>query len=129
MAEKLAKHDYTCTLLTDVDKAGMDRGVEAFVDTIHPGDKVVFFFAGHGAQAKDEFVHGMGPAQYLCPLLPRGEDMNKRNCVALHDVQAKIAGRSPHVAFYIVDAYSFGITINRDSSRTTSRAARAGASL
>lgn len=52
--DALRSAGYLSTLLLDVDKATLSRKVDDFVETLHPGDTALLYYAGHGLQVDGE---------------------------------------------------------------------------
>lgn len=102
----LQRLGFQCAVLHDLSKARMEAAIETFAQQVGRGDKVVFYFSGHGAQAADEVVPKIGAARYLEPICNECGRQDKAACVALHSVQQRIAERKPRLAVYVVDACS-----------------------
>ncbi len=45
---------YLSTLILDADKATLSRKVDDFVESLHPGDTALLYYAGHGMQVEGE---------------------------------------------------------------------------
>lgn len=52
--DSLRNAGYITTLVLDADLATLSRKVDDFVDTLHPGDTAVLYYAGHGLQVDGE---------------------------------------------------------------------------
>jgi Caspase domain len=91
---------FTVELLKDPDRAEFDRKWSAFLGTLHPGDVVAFYFAGHGMQ-----VDG---ANYLLPKDTPGPDAADtailEKSLNFHEVMEQLEARHLATTLYILDA-------------------------
>lgn len=98
MARELKSAGFEVTLARDLDYRSMIKKVEFFTSSLHGGDQVVIFFAGHGVQLKT--------GSYLLPIDIEANSENEveRTAVSLNDVMDKLGEAKASFALVMVDA-------------------------
>ncbi|MGO9543597.1 MAG: caspase domain-containing protein [Rhodomicrobium sp.] len=87
--------------MEDIDRRTFNLRWQEFVQSVQPGDEVVFYFSGHGVEA--------GGLNYLVPRdVPRfreGQDqLLKSESINFSELQNQLAQRGPKMSLFILDA-------------------------
>lgn len=101
VADSARNLGYRVFLANDLDRAGMNRVISEFLQTIDSGTEVLFYYAGHGVE--------MQGSNYLfpvdVPLLSSEQDRLLRSeAINLSDLLQDFESRSARVTLVILDA-------------------------
>ena len=98
VAESLRALGFEVTTRFDRSKAELESDIDQITDGLGPADVVLFYFAGHGIQAKQR--------NYLVPVMPNAtrELPVRRQCVALDYVFAALDYNEVGVKIVLLDA-------------------------
>lgn len=86
-------------VLTNAKTDAMDQAFAKFLESIAPGDEVVFYFSGHGVS-----LEGVNFLLAVDAPLQNQSERLKRRAVALQDVLNDIAKRKPKISIAFIDA-------------------------
>ncbi|CAF1255773.1 unnamed protein product [Rotaria magnacalcarata] len=109
MSSALESIGFTVTQAAHLNRVEMQQAIVKFENSIHPGDMVLFYFAGHGVQWKDQ--------NYLLPIdIPNPKNVNlsgnknkakNKNLIGItiraQDVLNTLSDRSPFVIIFLLD--------------------------
>jgi uncharacterized caspase-like protein len=105
-----------CLLLdADASRAGFERAFDGLIERAHPDDAVVFYFAGHGSQAKDQ--DGDEPDEHDETLIlhdSRTGDVHDLRDDELNGMLGRLASRTRNVLI-ILDSCNSGTATRGDS--------------